>query len=231
VHDLNGPITGIQAALQLLKREPGGRKTGDLLDLIGDEAEHMMETTRDVLEYCRGRMQMRPEPISLRVFLGRIVQAAHHEMSARSIRVLVGLKEDLAVPVDVKRMERAFRNLLYNAAEAMNSGGEIHVTASRARDRLMISITDSGCGMSEDVLRRALEPFYTAGKEMGTGLGMAIAARIVEGHGGAMEIESAEGKGTTVRILLPLGECDDSADTGKMEAVEVGAATQRIGPD
>jgi signal transduction histidine kinase len=226
VHDLNGPLTGIMAALQLIKREPGGRKTGDLLDLIGDEAERMTEMTRDVLEYCRGRMQMKPEPVSLRVFLGRLIQAVHNEMTARSIRVLVGLREDLVIQVDVKRLERAFRNLFGNAADAMSHGGEIHVSAARAQDRIMISITDSGCGMSEEVRRRALEPFYTAGKESGTGLGMAIAARIVEGHGGAMEIESTEGSGTTVRILLPLRE---SGGPGDSDAIAVGVTTQRVG--
>ena len=164
----------------------------------------MTEMTGEVLEYCRGRMEVRPEPVALRVFLGKVARAVHAEMIARSIQVLVGIREDTVVRLDSTRMERVFRNLLRNAADAMPDGGEIRLGAARSGDRLIISVADTGCGMSEDVLRRATEPFFSSGKELGSGLGMAIAGRIVEGHGGALEIESVQGKGTTVRVLLPL---------------------------
>lgn len=227
VHDLNGPITGIHASLQLLRREPGGPKSSSLLDLIGDEVERMTEMTREVLEFCRGRVSLSAQPTSLRLFLARLVQAVRNEMRAREVRVLVGLREDMVLTLDAKRMERVFRNLIRNAADAMKDGGDIHITAARAQDRAVLSVVDSGCGMTEEVRKRALEPFYSSGKETGTGLGMAIAARIVEAHDGAMEIESVPGKGTTVRVLLPAGEAGRRSP-GPVESADASAGALAV---
>lgn len=204
VHDLNGPITGIQASLHLIRRDPAGPRAGELLDLIGEEAARMVGMTREVLDYCRGRIEVRAEPIPLRLFLGRVARAVSAEMNARSIRVLVAIREDVTMMLDTERMERVFRNFLRNAAEAMPEGGEVRIGGAVAGDRLVISIADTGCGMSEEVRQRAFEPFYTSGKEGGSGLGMAIAASIISAHGGAVEIDSTPGQGTTIRVLLPL---------------------------
>jgi len=214
VHDLNGPITGIHAALHLVMRDPAAPKAQELLGLIGEEAQRMTGMTKEVLDFCRGRMELRTEPVSLRIFLGRVARAVHAEMSARSIRVLVALRDDVTLMIDPARMERVFRNLLRNASEAMPGGGEVRVGGAIAADRLVISVTDSGCGMTEEVRRRAFEPFYTSGKETGSGLGMAIASSIISAHGGAVEVESAPGKGTTIRVVLPLETPGTGASAG-----------------
>jgi signal transduction histidine kinase len=217
VHDLRGPLTGIRAAIQLMRTDLGGPQGPRLLELIDDESVRLTEMAEEVLEFCRGRMTLNMEAVSIRAFMDGLVRTVQTELSSRSIRVNARLSDDAKVRLDVRRMERVFRNLIGNAADAMEDGGQVGIVASVAGDRMVITVTDSGCGMTDEIRRRAFEPFYTSGKKGGTGLGMAIAARIIEAHEGAVEIDSAPGRGTTIRILLPLAP--ESAATPEKQPV------------
>lgn len=107
--------------------------------------------------------------------------------------------------MDPERLRRAFHNVVDNARDAMPEGGVLRVATGERDGLLRVEFADEGAGMAEEVRRRVGEPFFTSGKQRGTGLGMAMVKKIVGEHGGRVEIESAPGKGTTVRLLLPRG--------------------------
>jgi signal transduction histidine kinase len=112
--------------------------------------------------------------------------------------------------VDVPLLHMALSNLFTNALQAMPEGGALHVRierADKAAQRLQLSISDTGRGMTPEVQRRIFEPFFTT-RANGTGLGLPIVRRIVEGHQGEVEVCSTEGRGTTFTVRLP---CMESA--------------------
>lgn len=204
VHDLRSPMTSIRAAAQLLQMEPQRPKGRRLTTMIMGEVDRMSAMTREVLDFCRGRTTVATSECRLSTFLAQLVDRIREDMAARSIELTLDVQADARLRLDVLRMERVLRNLFDNAADAMPQGGALRITATRDKGKVVISVSDTGRGMSEDVRLRIFEPFFTDGKPSGTGLGMAIALRIVEAHGGAIQIESAPGAGTTVRIILPV---------------------------
>ena len=134
------------------------------------------------------------------------------QMAGDGIHVTLDLPaEPMLVEIDAAQMELALINLVRNAADAMPKGGEIIVRArpkdaatADGRDAIEIVVIDCGVGMPEAVARRATEPFFTT-KELGkgTGLGLSMVNGFVEQSGGAMQIDTAPGVGTTVRLIFP----------------------------
>jgi signal transduction histidine kinase len=117
-----------------------------------------------------------------------------------------------AVHADV---EQLLLNLVSNARDALVDGGSLDISAHRRDDGVELVVSDTGCGISSGQLAKMQEPFYTT-KPTGTGLGLAICRSIVSEMRGKMSMESQPGRGTTVRVLFPLGEAETSA-TGRPE--------------
>jgi signal transduction histidine kinase len=118
-----------------------------------------------------------------------------------NVKVTVSGTADIAG--DREMLLVVFQNILLNAAQAMDGQGQIDVTITRGEGRCSVAITDRGPGMPEDIRAKAFEPFYTT-KHRGTGLGLPIARRVVEAHGGHMKIDVPAEGGTTVSVELPL---------------------------
>jgi two-component system, NtrC family, sensor histidine kinase HydH len=125
------------------------------------------------------------------------------ELEKRGIRVEHNL-DGRPIPIqgDQELLYRAFLNIFLNAMQAMEEGGWIRVNVVDAKTNCLIEIGDSGCGITKENLKRIFNPFFTT-KEKGTGLGLSIVRKIIEGHRGAMAIESEAGQGTRVKIQLP----------------------------
>ena len=103
------------------------------------------------------------------------------------------------------KMRQVLLNVLLNAAQSIESDGAITIEVAEADGLAAVSVRDTGCGMSEEQAAQAFTPFFTT-KEKGTGLGLAVAQKIVEGHGGRIELESEVGAGTTMIVYLPVAE-------------------------
>ena len=111
------------------------------------------------------------------------------------------LPETYLNPTDMKEV---LNNLLLNALEAMPDGGKLTVSSVQQEGQIGIDVTDTGTGMTEETRQRILEPFFTTKEDVGTGLGLSIVYRIVEDHGGALEIDSAPGRGSSFQVYLPM---------------------------
>jgi signal transduction histidine kinase len=108
----------------------------------------------------------------------------------------------LAVLADADKMRQVLLNVLINAVQSIEDSGSIAISAKAERKHVTIAVADTGCGISADELEKVFSPFYTT-KEKGSGLGLAVAAKIVEGHRGRIEAESTPGHGSVFRIRLP----------------------------
>jgi signal transduction histidine kinase/ActR/RegA family two-component response regulator len=121
--------------------------------------------------------------------------------------VKIQIKTDLqpvpAAAGDAAELREALANLIFNAVDAMPGGGTITLRTSSQEDRILMEVCDSGLGMSKEVQRKCLDPFFTTKGEHGTGMGLAMVYGIIERHRGTIQIESAEGSGTTFLISLP----------------------------
>jgi len=204
-HELRNPLAAISGAVQYLKGHlrPDG-ETLDLMDIILRESHRLDATIRDFLTFARpGRFA--PQECDL---VRLIEDSLKLLRKSREFTGKHALETDFAAPevwceVDPNRMKQVFWNLATNALKAMPGGGTlaIHVGAS-APDGVEIVFSDQGKGMDEREVEAYFQPFRGSFDE-GTGLGAAIVYRLIEEHGGRIALETAPGRGTRVRILLP----------------------------
>ncbi|MCC6345752.1 MAG: GHKL domain-containing protein [Nitrospirales bacterium] len=205
-HELNNPLNNINISAQMLVKETGDTCPGFVQEIVGDIVGQTVRVKRiveDLLEFARGR-----EPRKQQVDLNEIIAGAYRLVGAlvttEGVRLSVETKPGgLMAAVDPEQMERVFINLFTNAVQAMSGKGELKVVSERGGDHVMIKVSDTGRGMPSDAEEKIFEPFFTT-KDRGTGLGLAIVFNIIRKHGGDISAESAEGRGTTFTITLPV---------------------------
>jgi CheY-like chemotaxis protein len=121
---------------------------------------------------------------------------------------------------DPVELREVLVNMIYNAVDAMPSGGEVRVATQETRDRVVVCITDTGTGMTPEVKQRLFDPFFTTKGKAGTGMGLAVSFGIIRRHEGSIEVESEPGRGTTFRISLPKVNPEGSTQSGNGDAVQ-----------
>ena len=204
VHDMNNPLCCIMGACDLLRSQHEGDPLIDrMTGLILDSVRRMEAMTRELMEFSRGTTQLNVQPTSVSQLLHALEQE-FEECRAVNIAVETDVTDDDELELDSQRMLRVFSNLVRNAREAMQAtGGRLKFRIQREGDAASFEVSDTGCGISSEVLPRIFEPFVTHGKANGTGLGLAISKSIVDAHGGKIAVQSAENAGTTFLITIP----------------------------
>jgi len=155
----------------------------------------------DLLVFARPR-ELRTEPVDLSSLLLNTVELIRRDPSFAKIDVQVN-GSACTVQADPGQLQLVFQNVLINAAQAMDGAGSVTATFAAADGRCRLSIADAGPGMPPDVREHAFEPFFTT-KSRGTGLGLPLAKRIVDAHGGEIVIDVPATGGTVVTVELPL---------------------------
>ncbi len=223
-HDFNNLLTVVTSASEMLALEPdmseGERQ--ELISAIQRSADSGRDVNKGLLAYAR-QQPLKPETIDLQ----------EHVLSSRRIfeRTLgEGMTlhiqcESSSIQVDRGQLTTALINLLINARDASERRGEVFIDVRQTRrageERVVVEVRDQGCGMSPDQLERAVEPFYsTKTSTLSTGLGLSMVYGFVHQSGGTLDLESNEGRGTTVRLEFP------HARTGAVEAASGPAPTQ-----
>ncbi|MEW6720898.1 MAG: ATP-binding protein [Thermodesulfobacteriota bacterium] len=202
-HEVRTPVGAIKGAAQFLSREAGAKER-EFLDIIVEEADRLNGVVTEFLEYARpsGR---KPRTLSLREPVEKAVARLLREKSAAmgSVRrhVLFGDPAP-SVNADPAEVERVVYNLLTNAVEAMPQGGDLTVRVSAAGGKALISVEDTGLGITDSDRGLLFRPFFTT-RERGVGMGLAICRRIVEENGGSIAVESREGSGSRFVVKLP----------------------------
>jgi two-component system, NtrC family, sensor kinase len=204
-HELNEPLAGILGLAQL------SRKAAGLPEQVTRDLEKIVQTTLHAREVIRKLLLFarRMPPAKTVARLNELVEEALAFLESRrahsGVELVRVLEEKLPeVIADPSQIRQVLVNLLVNAVQAMPRGGRLEVRTGSEADHIFVVITDTGTGMSEDVLKRLFEPFFTT-KDVGegTGLGLAVVSGIVNSHGGTIRVESEVGRGSRFEVRLP----------------------------
>jgi len=210
-HELGTPLNSVLGYVQLLRREALPSDQREKLAIVESQIQRMIDDIRSVLDRTRD-VPVRRSPVDVAMLVADAATLVSTRLVARAIELHTELVDGLPpVSADALGLRQVLLNLLTNAIDATPPGGLIRVSAGIVRDdqrqrpQMELAVADSGHGMSPAEMRRAFEPFYTTkAPERGTGLGLVIVEHIVRAHGGHVDAESAPGRGTTVRVRLPL---------------------------
>ena len=206
-HELRNPLGGLKLFADYLEQRLGEASDTEGVEVarrISREVDHMAELVREITQFGRPTALKRAS-MSLNGLVESCLDLAQARHKGKAVRVTLDL--DATLPqamLDARELRKVFLNLISNALEAMEHDGTLTLR-TRLADRGIIEtmVEDTGYGMSDETRARAFDLFFTT-KDTGTGLGMAIARAVIEQHGGRIEIRSQLGRGTQVRVLLPV---------------------------
>ena len=209
-HEVRNPLATIRLRVQMAQREVRNARVDESCAIALEEIERLNGMVNRLLNFARP-VRFQPEPTDLKQLteqrLNRFVETAQKN----GIHFVTSFPEDgTSLPIDQSKMAQVFDNVIQNAIEAMTeSGGTLWVSVTSTVksvsgiDKVRVEFRDSGNGISSNTISRIFDPFFTT-KPSGTGLGLSICHEFVRAHGGEIQVESAEGDGTSVRIILPV---------------------------
>jgi signal transduction histidine kinase len=203
-HEIRNPLFGITSVAQILGREiKEDTPQKALIDAMLSETSRLNTLVEDMLLYGRST-KLAPQPVDLNELIEGVVRFHQGGITEKGLKVVNVFDEGLPpLLLDQGQIKQVFLNLLVNAVDASGAGDEIMVRTGIKGESAVIEITDNGVGIPVDDLPKVFDLFYTT-KEKGTGLGLAICRKIVEDHGGTVTISSMPGKGTSIRLKLPI---------------------------
>jgi len=210
-HELRNPLSTMKTSSEMLTRSVGKENAiaQEMAGYISAEVDRTNSLITRFLDFARPQ-HMKLEPHNLAAMLDTVIERFEREKppGAANVTIYKNYAPDIPeVPFDAELMERAISNLVNNAAQATPPGGVVTVKTRRSDSNVEISVIDRGCGIEPKDLKSIFNPFYTT-KPDGVGFGLAIVSKIVDEHGGQIEVESTPGEGSVFRVLLPLARED-----------------------
>jgi len=206
-HNVNNTLTGIMGRAQLILRQRDPLKTVDGLEMIIKSAEDGAHIIRRIQDFARQQPSREFETVSIPELLNDVCEMTRSRWEphadAPPVRFALHADCNAFVSGDPVELREVLVNIIFNAIDAMPDGGEVRVATQESRDRVVISITDTGTGMTPDVKSKLFDPFFSTKGKAGTGMGLAVSFGIVRRHNGSIEVDSDLGRGTTFRISLP----------------------------
>lgn len=207
-HELNTPLASIAGYAEELQAivKGGGERVEHYAGVIRSQTERCKGITQSLLNFARkGELQIRP--LDVNAVLREAGEYVRFKKKEPGYAVETDLGPLPPVKADPGQLLQVFLSLLVNAADAMESGGSIRVRTRAEGGRVWITVSDTGCGIPAEDLKKVFEPFFTTkAPGQGTGLGLSLSYGIVTQLGGAIEVSSTPGRGTTVTISLPAAE-------------------------
>jgi signal transduction histidine kinase len=212
-HDLRTPLTRLRASAEMALAGPPDldRAREALADCI-EEADRvlvMLNTLMDISEAESGAMPLKREPVKLAEVVERAVDLYRDVAEAKGVRLTLGGSQEVAVLGDRVRLEQVAANLIDNAVKYTGAGGHVTVSVARGNGGARLLVRDTGVGIAPDELPRIWERLYRGDRsraERGLGLGLSLVKAVVEAHGGRVEVDSEEGRGSTFIVSLPLAD-------------------------
>ena len=197
-HDIRNPLSVIKTSINvLISQKDIDAKTMEMYERMQRAVERITYQIDDVLNFVRPRVSL-------------LKNTSLHEILA-SVLARIDIPKTVVVTIppnniefvgDIISLEIVFVNLITNALQAIDNSGEITISSSIVKEKIVIKIRDNGPGMSSDIISQIFEPLFTT-KQTGTGLGLTSCKTIIEQHGGHIGVESAPGKGTTFTVTIP----------------------------
>lgn len=213
-HEVRNPLASISGSAQVLKDNIVlGGDNQHLMDIIVMESDRLDSLITDFLLFAKPAVKM--TDVSLNDIIMDTAAIFKNSPECKGVDIQIKLEGSLIVKGDVRQLKQVFWNLFLNAGHIMPDGGRLEVRGQKNRGQglppgtltptpgfIEITISDTGSGIAADDLNRIFDPFFTT-NDFGTGLGLAVVHRIIEGHNGRIEVKSKKGEGTSFKIILP----------------------------
>lgn len=217
-HEINEPLTSILGFAQLAAKDPLLPPQAALdLDKIVATSLHVREVVRKLLMYGR-KMPQRECPVDVNKAVKEGISLFEHRLAREGIALELDCGHDVGeIHADPIQLRQVVANLFLNAMQALADGGTISVRTARSNDDIVLTIEDTGCGMTPEVKDKIFIPFFTTKEpSQGTGLGLSVVLDIVKGLRGAIHVESSPGVGTCIEVRLPVMPRAEGAARGRV---------------
>ncbi len=208
-HEIKNPLSVIHMNIDLLSEEladiegPIRQRSIAKTDIVRQQCERMENLLRDFLRFARLR-KIDLTPGNLNDQIDRVLRAYQAQADRQHIDIVRYLDADLpSIMLHSDTLQAALMNLVKNALEAMDSAGQLFVRTYSTRSGVALELIDTGPGMEDSTVMHMFEPFYST-KAGGSGLGLPTARKIIEGHGGAITVQSEPGRGTKFVLAFPV---------------------------
>lgn len=230
-HEVNNPLASISSLIQILQSRPlrpeNEAETREMLRLVSTQIARISQVLHDMTDFARQRPPARA-PLDLARVVESSLRLARFDKAFKRLRVTTDFDAGLPrISADADQLQQVFLNLFLNARDAMPEGGELRVEThfDETSAEAVIVVSDDGHGIAPGVLPRVFDPFFTTkGVGRGTGLGLAVCYGIVTAHGGRITVSSGEGRGTNVRVALPLDETAGDGLAPRASSVQTSTA-------
>jgi signal transduction histidine kinase len=210
IHEIKNHLSTLGLNLQLLAEDfvdPQSQRERRALERVKrleSECQRLVDVSNDFLRFARVQ-EVETAPADLAVIVEEVVDFFNPTARAAGIEIKSYLPGDLPpVALDADLFKQVLLNLLLNAQQAMPDGGEVTIQGRSERDAIFLSVIDTGKGMTPELSAKIFRPFFST-RQGGTGLGLATTRKIVEAHGGTIEVQSEVGLGSKFTIRLPVG--------------------------
>jgi two-component system, NtrC family, sensor histidine kinase HydH len=200
-HEVRTPLAGIKGYAQLLEERITDDRSRKFAALIAQEAVRLEGLVNDLLDYTR-----RDDPgdgctLLDEAFINHAWNTVERNDS-QPVKLKLSVLPGVRVACRPERLQQLLINLFSNALQAIPAGGTVRLSATKGRNMVTLKVWDSGAGFTEEAMQRAFDPFFTT-RPRGSGLGLAVCRKIVEGYGGAISAANADGGGAVITVLLP----------------------------
>ena len=208
-HDFNNILAIVLGRAQLALEDIGDHKARKSIQVIEQTALDAARITQRLREFAGVRGDRDAEQVSLNQLAEGAIQMVEcrrvelKKTTGIAIEIGTELNDTAPVSVNSAELREALVNIIFNAMDAMPEGGTITIKSGQENGSALLSISDTGVGIPEEILGKVFEPFFTTKASKGTGLGLSVTYSIITNHGGSIEVESATGKGATFHIRLP----------------------------
>jgi signal transduction histidine kinase len=203
IHDIKNPMSTLRVYAQVMKKKSGNEEASKLADEMIRQIDRFVTMTQEVLDFTRGISSMNFEDVEFNEVMNTILDFIERDLEKNNITLFRDVKYHGLLRLDQDKLMRACYNIVGNARDAMPQGGMLTVATMADGKGVRMNFSDTGIGMPPEVKERIFEPFMTFGKKHGTGLGMAIVKKVIDDHGGTIDIQSVQGTGTTISLWFP----------------------------
>lgn len=208
-HEIGNPLAGVKGALEIItSRAAEGSPEAEFSALASREITRLEGLIDEFLRFARSHEPRRSDVDILDV-LDRVVSLISREAADRGVSIHVNRVQVPPISIDLEQMVQVFVNIVLNAVQVSPPGARVEIAASTSDGTLAVDVRDEGPGIRSEHLDKIFDPFFST-KKRGTGLGLSISNRIVQSHGGRIEVQQP-GHGTLIRVLVPFGTAGDEA--------------------
>lgn len=211
-HEIRNPLAGIAGVIEIIGRDlPASSPAREMVKDVRLEINQINRILTDLLETARPHPPQMMKS-NLNTTVEHAVMLARQQVISKPIRIEFHKNPDLPeVEHDSDQIHQVVLNLLLNAVQAIDKSGSVTVTIGSQDDCALVTVADTGRGMTEQQLSQIFRPFYTT-RNNGTGLGLSLVRRIVEEHHGRVDVASEPGEGSTFEVLIPLARAADRVE-------------------